>query len=407
MSLRKIVIAFPFVGDDLGGSHISAAGLIAGLDRERFEPIVVLHKGGLVLEDYFKARGLPLTLAPEVAFISRGERRDRAGRMAAGLRFLRMTAKLARFLRDHKVDLVHTNDGQMHATWALAARLSGAKLLWHHRGDPRAWGVNVLAPLLANHIVTVSKFVEPAKPIVPVRHKTTVLHSPFDHPPALPDRDACRRHYVDELQLRADTRFVGYVGTLTERKRPLRFVEAVHAFLQHHPDFPIAGLIFGRSATNVPSLEGVVGKRADELGISDRIHLMGFRSPVAPCMGALDALLVTAVNEPFGRTLIEAMLLETPVIATNHGGNPEAIDDGATGYLVEADRPEAFVAPLERLLFDPNEWARISTAARQNALRKYGSRAHIDGISRLYEKLLGRRAKHHDRLDRMALPGNR
>lgn len=407
MSLRKIVIAFPFVGDDLGGSHISATSLIAGLDRAKFEPIVVLHKGGMVLEEHFKAHGLPVTFAPDVTVLSRSDGGNTPARLAAALRFPRTTARLARFLSDHKVDVVHTNDGQMHATWALAARLSGAKLVWHHRGAPKAWGVNVMAPLLANHIVTVSNFVEPANPITPVRHKITVLHSPFEHPSVLPDREACRRRFIEELQFRPDTRFVGYVGTLVERKRPLRFVEAVHAFLERHPDFPLAGLVFGASVINLPPLEGAIRKRAEELGISDRIHLMGFRSPVAPCIGALDALLVTAINEPFGRTLIEAMLLATPVIATDHGGNPEAIDNGATGYLVEAERPEAFVAPLEKLLFDRQEWTRISGSARQHALVKYGIRAHIDGISALYETLLAGKAMHDHRLQQVALPDNR
>ncbi|THK34730.1 glycosyltransferase family 1 protein [Ensifer sp. MPMI2T] len=390
MDSQRIVIAFPFTGGELGGSHISATGLICGLDREKFKPIIILHKKGLILEEYLRKFDLPFTLAPDVSIFAADSDLGIAASAANGLRLVRTTAKLVPFLRRHRVDIVHTNDGRMHATWALAARLSGAKLLWHHRGDPMARGVNIVAPLLANHIVTVSHFVRPAKPIVPVTHKITVLHSPFDHPSGLPDRDACRRGFIDELGLRPDTRFVGYVGGLIDRKRPVKFVEAVHAFLQHHPEFPLAGLLFGSNAANGPDLEGAVKLRAKELGISDRIHLMGFRTPIAPCMGALDALLVTAVNEPFGRTLIEAMLLETPVVATDHGGNPEAIDDGQTGYLVEAESPEAFVQPLERLLFDRHQWETISSTALENARARYGNKAHIEGISRLYETLVPR-----------------
>src|SRR3546814_7600661 len=43
-----------------------------------------------------------------------------------------------RFLRSKNVAIVHSNDGRTHATWALPARLAGAKLLWHHRGNPGA-----------------------------------------------------------------------------------------------------------------------------------------------------------------------------------------------------------------------------------------------------------------------------
>lgn len=386
---RKITIAFPFVGDKLGGSHISAAGLIAGLDRTRFDPLIVIHRSGLILERYMHERGLPVTLAPEVDILSPTKDRGLKGGIARARSLMRNTARLVPFLRANAIDIVHTNDSEMHATWALAARLSGGKLLWHHRADPLAQGVNTLAPLLANHIVGVSKFVQPARPLLPIGHKFTVLHSPFDHPSSLPDREACRRAFVDELRLPLNTRFVGYVGGLVARKQPVAFVEAVHAFLQSYPDFALSGLIFGTSPPNRPDLGEEVKRRAKALGISDRIHLMGFRTPVAPCMGALDALLVPALNEPFGRTLIEAMLLGTPVIATNHGGNPEAIEDGVTGYLVEPGKPDAFVAPLTWLLTDRQQWDHISSTARTQALIKYGDKAHIDGISKLYERLVG------------------
>jgi glycosyltransferase involved in cell wall biosynthesis len=385
---RRIVIAFPFVGDKLGGSHISATGLIAGLDKEKFEPLIVVHKQGQVLERFLQERGLSVTLAPEVDILSPLVGRRLIGGFSAALAHLRTTARLVRFLRTHSIDIVHTNDSEMHATWALAARLAGGKLLWHHRADPLAQGVNILAPLLANHIVGVSKFVRPARPLLPIEHKFTVLHSPFDHPGTQLDREACRRNLAEELLLPFNTRFVGYVGNLVERKRPMAFVEAVHAFHRRYPDFALSGVLFGCSPPNKPDLGEMIRTRANELGISNRIHLLGFRTPVAPCMSALDILLVPAVNEPFGRTLIEAMLLGTPVVATNHGGNPEAVDDGTTGYLVEPEKPDAFVAPMARLLLDRAHWDEISRTAMAHALIKYGNKAHIEGISRLYRNLV-------------------
>ena len=81
------------------------------------------------------------------------------------------------------------------------------------------------------------------------------------------------------------------------------------------------------------------------------------------------------------------MLLGTPVIATNHGGNAEAITDGVNGYLVPPEIPEAFVAPLRRLLSDAAEWQRISETARKQALCHYGVDAHIKGVMNIYGEL--------------------
>lgn len=386
----RLVVAYPFVGDEVGGSHISAVALIRALDRSRYQPLVILHRTGSTLEAYLTERGLSFVKSPDVTIMSPRHSGGAVGQFSRTFAYLRTTARLSTFLRRNAVDIVHTNDGQMHATWSLAARIAGARLLWHHRGDPDAFGVNLLAPVLANHIVTVSRYVQPSRPVMPVSHKLSVLHSPFDHPQQMPDRDACRRNFIRELDLPEQTRFVGYVGGLIDRKRPVKFIEAVHAFLQRFPDFPLVGLVFGVPSPNLPNPEPAMRARALELGVENQIRVMGFRAPVEPCMRALDALLVPAINEPFGRTLIEAMLLETPVIATRHGGNTEAIIDDVTGFLVEPEKPEAFVEPLTKLLTNEDEHRRISAAAYESALSKFGTDAHVEGISRLYDRISGR-----------------
>ncbi len=119
---------------------------------------------------------------------------------------------------------------------------------------------------------------------------------------------------------------------------------------------------------------------------------MGFRQPIAPCMSGVDILLVPAINEPFGRTIIEAMMYGTPVIATDHGGNPEAIENGVTGFLVEPENPQAFVAPMELLLKNAGEWKHISEQARVSALATYGIKPHVDGIVSIYQRILERKA---------------
>jgi glycosyltransferase involved in cell wall biosynthesis len=384
---EPIVVAFPFIGDEVGGSHVSAINLVSRLDSSKVRPIIVLHRADGPLADYLARQGMSYILAPASPVLAPAYRAPSGNKFSIAMRYIAALPRLARFLAANGVEIVHTNDGRMHATWSLPTRLTGAKLLWHHRGDPEALGANVLAPLLANHIVTVSKFSCPSRPIVPIERKVTVLHSPFDHPASLPDRAACRLEIAQELGLGAEARFAGYFGVLVERKRPVLFVDVIAAYLKRHPEAPLHGLLFGRPEAGGPRLDEAVTERAAELGISDRIHLMGHRSPIAPYMCGVEALLVPAVSEPFGRTLIESMLLGTPVIATDHGGNPEAITNGRNGFLVKPETAEAFVEPLHRLLSDDAEWRRISVTARCEALDHYGVTAHIQGVTDIYDRM--------------------
>jgi glycosyltransferase involved in cell wall biosynthesis len=114
--------------------------------------------------------------------------------------------------------------------------------------------------------------------------------------------------------------------------------------------------------------------------------LMGYRSPGADWIGGCDLLLVSAVDEPLGRTLVEAMLVGTPVIATRSGGNPEAVLDGM-GLLVPPDHAEAMAQAAVQLIGDAATCAEMVTRARTSALERFGAERHVAAISAIYREL--------------------
>jgi glycosyltransferase involved in cell wall biosynthesis len=129
-------------------------------------------------------------------------------------------------------------------------------------------------------------------------------------------------------------------------------------------------------------------QRAAARGVADCVRLMGFRNPPEPWLAACDILLVPAVDEPFGRTLIEAMLLGTVVVAAASGGNPEAIREGVTGHLVPADDAVAFAQRTLGLLTAPARHAALADAARRDALERFGLRQHAAAIMGVYDAML-------------------
>ena len=377
------VVCFPFVNDALGGSHISALHLMRHLDRRRFEPLVVLHRTTGPVADVFRREGISFEPAPSEWVLS-------PGRRPHPLPMIKEMMAIGGFLRQRGVAIVHTNDGPTHCAWALPARLVGAKVVWHHRRGPDARGLRYLAPWVAHDVVAVSRFAIPQRATSALRRKCTVIRSPFDAGLAATDRGACRRMLLDELGLASDVRVVAYVGNLVQRKRPLVFVDAISALARRSPSFPFIGLLFGEPLE--PGIEAAVLARAAASGVADRIRLMGFRYPPERWLGACDALLVPAVDEPFGRTLIEAMLVGTLVIAADSGGNPEAIRHGETGVLVPPDDAAGFADHLERLGHQP-DWARaIAVTAQAEALDRFGVDRHAEAIMGIYDRLLQRAA---------------
>jgi glycosyltransferase involved in cell wall biosynthesis len=300
-----------------------------------------------------------------------------------GVRHIR---RAAAFLRHRGVRIVHTNEGPMHATWSLPARLAGSKHVWHHRGNPRAAGLRYLAPILANRVVSVSAFAAPAPGLLSARRKCSVVSSPFDTTLVNTDREASRSTVLAAIGASPDTRILLFLGHFADRKRPLIFVETIAALRDLRPNFPIVGLMFGEDFE--PGQKALVEQRISERGLTGIVRLMGFRRPIESWLAGSDLLIVPAVEEPFGRTLIEAMLLGTPVIAAASGGNIEAIRDLETGILVAPDQAVAFARQAGDLLLDPARARAIAARAQAEAETKFGIERHASAIAAIYREVL-------------------
>ena len=380
-------VCFPFTGGQLGGSHISALKLIQSLDPCRIRPVVVLQDSGGPLGTFLKEQGQPFVSFDAGEILLHGRKEG----ASLGAYFTRTLPCIRRFIREGHFEIVHTNDAKTHVNWGVAARLAGARVVWHHRGDPDAMGANWLAPLIADQMITVSRFARPRRPLRSLGSRLNVIHSPFDKPSLIPDRDKAKADLLASLGVAPGTHVLSFVGNLVERKRPFLFLEILARFRRQFAEVPIVGCIFGISPAGRVDLEPALRDQAASLDLGETVHFMGFRSPIEPYLAATDILLVPAMGEPFGRTLIEAMFLGTPVVATRHGGNPEAIQNDRTGFLVEPENAEAFVAPIARLLTDPGTWLRISRTAADHVRASFSSAHHAEQVVRVYDSALRQR----------------
>ncbi len=369
------------MGRELGGSHISARGLIRGLDRARYEPVLLFqHLDGPVFE-FFRTEAAEIALSPAVAEFEPGQ----SFGAGAVMRALSGARALGDFLRGLSVEIVHCNDGRSNAVWSVPAKLAGLKLVWHNRGNPEARGLRYAAPFLPDRVISVSRFASPRPGLLSAASKNDVVYSPFDVTLTI-DRVTARARLIAELGVAPQTKLVGYFGLLIERKRPLLFVETIAALHRAQPDAPVMGLFFGEA------YEGLAERardRARELGVEDCIRFMGYRTPGAEWIGACDLLLVTAIDEPFGRTLIEAMIVGTPVVATASGGNIEAIVDGETGLLADPENAEALAKAAHLLLSNGAFAAEMAATAQRQARASFGEAQHVDAVMRIYDDLLG------------------
>jgi glycosyltransferase involved in cell wall biosynthesis len=118
-----------------------------------------------------------------------------------------------------------------------------------------------------------------------------------------------------------------------------------------------------------------------DLGVSDRVHFVGFRDDVPTLMKAVDAVLHTSTApEPFGRVIVEGMLAQRPVIATRAGGAKEIINHQNTGLLVPPGEPSATASAIQYLIERPESAQAIAKQGYESAKSRFSVPKMIERI---------------------------
>jgi glycosyltransferase involved in cell wall biosynthesis len=174
---------------------------------------------------------------------------------------------------------------------------------------------------------------------------------------------------------------IGIAGNIQEWKGQRIVVEAL-GLLHDHPAVHcvIAGGVHRAGERYAAELHA----RVAALGLGERVHVVGFRHDIPDVMNAWDVVVHASIRpEPFGRVILEGMLLGKPVIATAAGGVPELIDDGATGFLVPPGDAQALADRLRQVLrVDGQE---IGARARDWARRQFSLARQVAEMSEIYE----------------------
>jgi glycosyltransferase involved in cell wall biosynthesis len=122
--------------------------------------------------------------------------------------------------------------------------------------------------------------------------------------------------------------------------------------------------------------------RIAELQIGDSVTLLGIRTGAEKFayFAASDVLCHPTYYDTFPLVLLEAMAASLPVLATNHSGIPDIVDDGETGFLVEPRDPLAVAERLEQLASDCELRAALGAAGRRKYLRKFALERHVERV---------------------------
>jgi glycosyltransferase involved in cell wall biosynthesis len=339
------------------------------VDRTRFDPSVLCLKFTGLLAETLRDRDIPvLQIEPS---------RGRADYLA--------WRKVARVLREQRIDVVHTHNTPALIDGVIGAKLAGTRTVVHtdhgrlypdkrryllaeHILSHFVYKIAAVSAETAQHLrqyqrIAADKLVTITNGVESVRYESGI------------DRARKRR----ELGIPPTAPIVGFAARLAEQKGLAYLLEA-----------------FPRVRERVPAAHLVVaghGPLADEhrsaahaLGITEHVHFLGLRTDVAELLQLFDCYVIPSVWEGLPMALLEAMAAGCPIVASNVGGVPMALRDGVNGSLVEPREPEQLAAAIVDLLGDEAKRRRFAAEGKAAFQERFSAEAMTRRYEALYER---------------------
>ncbi len=394
-SRKKVKILFVSHASGLHGSERSLLHLLKGLDKQKYEPLVLLPEDGQ-LRKRIEGLGIEVIVYPVERWIaySREYSRRHFKKVFRGLpgrvRFL------SRLIEKEKIDLVYSNSIVV-IDDAIAAKLRGVPHIRHIRNflfdNPYLKPylpmllTSVLLKTLSCRIIVVSNavkrncnFDKPGSS----NGKVKVVYNGIDIDEFRAGLTSCDGNELRaELGLAQQTKIVALIGRCQDEKGIREFIEAVKIVTPRFSNtvFVIIGQKYKRT---FHKFEEMVTK----LGLQEKIYFTGFRENLFSAYRSMDVLVSASWIETFGMVIAESMIAGKPVVATRCGGPEELVADGETGYLVPAKSSEELAGAIARLLDNPQGCEQMGRLGRERASKLFRVEQYVSSVQEAFDKAM-------------------
>jgi glycosyltransferase involved in cell wall biosynthesis len=334
---------------------------------------------------------------------NKGSLRDEADRLSLGeireypltsfydRNFVTQLRRLARFLKENEVDVIHTHDFYTNIFGMTAAAIARVPARVAYKGETDGFRTSTQKRLergafrLAHRVVANSDAVrnQLIREGVPVE-KVVRHYNGLDFERVKARPDVTRDDILAVLGL-PERRLVTIVANL---QHPVKdhptFLRAAARVRAAVPDaaFVIAG--------EGKLMEGLRGLAA-QLGLKSDVFFIGRCERVAELLSVSDVCALSSTAEGFSNAIVEYMAAARPVVVTDVGGAREAVLEGETGYIVPAGDDRLMAERMIELLHDPKRARAMGERGRLVVEKKLSCERHLQDTLELYDELMVRR----------------
>jgi glycosyltransferase involved in cell wall biosynthesis len=377
-------ICFLSHSSELNGAELNLLQILERIDKQKFKPFLIVPQEGLLFDEAKKV-GIEAEVFPSKWWLT--ERGKMWKQPLAWIWNIRAVLGLARWIKNQRIDLVFSNSSAS-SIGALSAKRTNVPHVWYiHEilgGEtPQLiyiFGQKTLARkivrcsrrVLVNSLATEEFFEEKS-------NVQLVYNGIQPQPEERPETQGSDYRWGLDDQ---DVVF-GMVGKICEEKGQREVIAALGMLGK---DQPWKLMIVGEEKSKTYLAELV--EICIAYDIEDRVIFTGYQRDVFDALHLMDCLIVASNAESFGRTIIEAMSVKTPVIAVKSGGIPEIISHGTNGFLLSSRKPEVIKEAIVSFLNDRKTYERTANMGYRTVQEKFHLSSQVQEIEKVLEDCL-------------------
>lgn len=344
----------------LRGGEFQVLFLMEGLRDKGDENLLVVSEGSPLIEKVRPVTNYIVTIKPQRVFDI--------------LNMLR----IYRFVKSSNPDIVHLHTSLAHTIGGIPARLCGVPIVVTRRVD---FPIRSLFKYnhLADKIISISEAIKRVLLRGGVREeKIVVIPSGID----IKRFDSIRNtnYLYREFQLLGVYPIIGTIAHLTDHKGHIYLLKAIPIILKQFPDSSF--LFVGDGELKKP-----LKKKAEELRIDKRVIFTGFREDIPEILSILDLFVLPSHLEGLCTSLMDALYMKVPVVATTAGGIPEVIEHKKCGLLVPPKNPSLLAEAVIQLLKDRGKRERFVDEGKKKVLEQFTTAKMVERTQNVYQQL--------------------
>jgi len=187
-----------------------------------------------------------------------------------------------------------------------------------------------------------------------------------------------------ELNLNSNFKIIGIIGRLVKEKGYLELFEAFKEVLNRFPDIIL--LVIGPEEPK--KKDKIKQNVVKNYGIGKNVLFLGQRTDIDELYPLFDIFVLPSHREGFPRTIIEALAMERPVLATDIRGCREIIESGKTGILIPLKNPEKIAEAIIYLFENPEKAKEMGRKGREKTKREFDEKIIFSRIKKEYQRLM-------------------